>query len=721
MFGRSRKKTPSLLQLEAVECGAAALGMILGYHGRFVPLAELREQCGVSRDGSKASNLVKAARRFGLESKGLRVELSGVRQVPCPFIVFWEFRHFVVVEGFGRDRVYLNDPALGHRSVTWQEFDEGFTGVVLTFVPGDEFRPGGQKSNTWPGLRARLRGNLLTVFFCFAVGLLLVLPGLAMPTYARLFLDTVIVDGRTGWFRPLVVAMLATLALQTVLSGVQLLYLRRLRLSLGAKLNAQFFRHLLSLPLRFYDQRFPGEIVGRASLNDKVADVLAGQVAITCIQLFTMIVYGAVMFYYSVVLTLIGIAFALINFAFLRWMSAWRVEANMRLVQDSGKVSATTIAGIQGIETIKASGVEDGFFAKWAGSYSRASNARQQLGYASQTLSLLPSLLSTIVSTLILIVGAFEVIQGQMTIGMLVAFGGLMSSFLAPVSSLVNLGSVIQEFQGDLARLDDVLHNQIDHGVDQPPPDEATGAEPLKGQVEIQGLSFGYSRLEPPLIEGFNLHVEPGQRIALVGGSGSGKSTIAKLICNLYEPWEGHLRFDGTPREQVPHDMMSDSLALVAQDIFLFEGTVRENLCLWDRTIAETDLLAACRDAEITDVIANLPGGLDGTLQEGGANLSGGQRQRLEIARALVRNPAILVLDEATSALDAETEAAVDANLRRRGCTCFIVAHRLSTIRNCDEILVLEQGKVVERGKHEELWGAGGYYNSLLQDDVGPL
>jgi ATP-binding cassette subfamily C protein len=703
--------------MEAVECGAAALGIILGHYGQIVPLAELREQCGVSRDGSKASNVVKAARNYGLEAKGFSKPLDAAKELTCPYIVFWQFNHFVVVEGFGRNVVYLNDPALGHRQVTWREFDEGFTGVVLLMQPGAEFKRGGRLPSTFGGLARRMKGNLSSLLLIALAGLLAVLPGLAIPTLASIYIDSVIIEGHYDWFRPLIIAMIATVVLKLVLHAVQQFYIRRLQLSLIARMNSQFFWHLLRLPVRFYTQRFAGEIVNRMELNTKLARVVAGPLAATLIDLVTMLIYAPVLLMFNVPLTLIAVLFATFNLFYLRRVAKRRVEANIRFSQEAGKLEGFTIAGVQSIETMKASGMEDDFFAKWMGYFAKSSNAAQDLQYSSQLAQIIPMVVEVLTTVLILIVGGYSVIRGQMTIGGLVAYQGLMGSFLAPVARLTNLGTVLQELRGDLLRLDDVLANPPGDSThvesDQPAERDSTKLR-LDGELELNDITFGYSPLEPPLIENLSLRVRPGERVALVGESGSGKSTVAKLICGLYEPWSGKMFFDGQPREAWSPHVISQSVALVEQQIMLFEGTVRENLTLWDRTILETSLDRASQDAHINDVVRNMPGAFSAQLSEGGSNLSGGQRQRLEIARALVVGPSILVLDEATSALDSETEAIIDANLRRRGCTCVIVAHRLSTIRDCNEIIVLERGKVVERGTHEQLWEAGGHYATLL-------
>ena len=718
-----RVKTPTLLQMEAVECGAAALGIILGYYGRIVPLAELRQECGVSRDGSKASNVVKAARQYGLQAKGLQKPLDTLKDLRPPFIVFWNFNHFLVLEGFGSEKVYLNDPATGPRTVSLQEFDQAYTGVVLVMEPGANFSRGGRKSNILESLSRRLDGVQGALLYCLLAGLLLTIPRLAVPAFTQVFVDEILVQGRQEWLRLLMVGMLVTVVLIGLLARLRLYYLRRLMLKLSIGMSGQFLWHTLRLPVGFYAQRFAGEISSRLDMNDKVAGILSGRLATTVIDAVMIVFYAMLMFFYDWVLTLIGFFFAGINVLALQLLSRSRVDANMRLAQEYGKVSGVAIGGIQTMETVKASGLESDLFAKFAGYYAKAVNSQQQLALQNQILSVLPTLLGTLITASILVVGGLRVMNGNLTIGMLVAFQLLMGSFLAPVNSLVNFGSTLQELEGDLNRLDDVLQNPTDPEANRKETDYRIDRDSfsLQGTVELRNITFGYSRLDGPLIENFSLTVKPGERVALVGGSGSGKSTLAKLVCGLYAPWDGEIRFDGKPRSQLPRSVLANSVAMVEQDIFLFAGTVTENLTLWDDTVPRHDIIQACKDAAINDLVLLMPGGYDAELIEAGANISGGQRQRLEIARALVRNPSILVLDEATSALDAETELIIDRNLRRRGCSCIVVAHRLSTIRDCDEIIVLERGKVVQRGTHEALSQQGGAYGRLIHRDGGAL
>lgn len=724
-----RVKTPTLLQMEAVECGAAALGIILGYYRRIVPLPELRRECGVSRDGSKASNVLKAARTYGLQAKGFKKELKQLQDLRPPYIVFWNFNHFLVVEGFGKERVYLNDPATGPRTVSQQEFDEGYTGVVLVMEPGTEFTKGGRKPSMVTALWERLQGAAGALVYCLIAGFFLTIVGLAVPVFSQIFVDDILIEQRQHWLRPLLLAMAIAAVLQGSLTLLRLRYLRRLKTKLAVGMSSRFLWHILRLPVGFYAQRFAGEISNRTSLNDEVADVLSGKLATTAIDAVMVIFYALVMCQYDWVLTLIVVSFAAVNVLTLQWISRKRVDANQRLIQEYGKAAGASIAALQSIETLKASGLESDFFSRWSGYYTKAINSQQELGVTNQTFSVLPTLLSALSSMLLLIVGGLRVMDGHLSIGMLVAFQGLMYSFQEPVNNLVNFGTTLQELEGNLIRLDDVLDNPIDSQVQK----RSKGAGEdggvtsssssssllprLQGYVELRNITFGYSRLDPPLIENFNLSIKPGQRVALVGGSGSGKSTVAKIVSGLYEPWAGEILFDGKPREQIPHQLLTNSVAMVEQDILLFGGTVRDNLTLWDATISDKNLIRACEDAAIADVVLSMSGGFDAELIEGAANLSGGQRQRLEIARAFVNNPSILIMDEATSALDAETEKIIDENLRRRGCTCIIVAHRLSTIRDCDEIIVLERGKVVQRGTHQELWQVEGVYSRLIRTE----
>jgi len=710
-----RKRTPTVLQMEAVECGAAALGILMGHYGKFVPLEVLRQACGVSRDGSKASNVVKAARSYGFEAQGFRYEPAEVLALQQPVIVFWNFNHFLVVEGVSKAGVHLNDPASGPRIVSPKEFDEGFTGVTLVIEPAQDFQPGGEASSIFTGLRRRLPLGEPALLFLVLAGLFLVLPGLVLPVFSKIFIDDYLIGHLDSWIKPLLLGMGVTAILQGLLIWLQRYYLTRFHAKLAMATSSQFFWHVLRLPVMFYAQRSAGDISSRVAINNRVAELLTGELATTLLNVLVLLFYAALMLSYDLVLTLVGMAVAVLNVLFLRLVARQRKDVNMRLAADGGKLLGTSMNGLQMIETLKASGMESDFFAKWAGQHAKVINGLQLMGSQGVLLMAVPPLLTALNGVLILSLGGLRVMDGALTMGTLVAFQSLMASFLQPVNQLVGLGAGIQEMEGDMKRLDDVLDYAPDPQADPERAKVAAGPARLEGLVELRQVSFGYSPLEAPLVQDFNLVLRPGTRVALVGASGCGKSTLSRLVMGLYEPWSGEILFDGKPRKDWPRATMVNSLAMVSQEIALFEGSIRDNLSLWDESIPEGQLVRAAQDACIHDALVTRPGGYDAPVQEGGANFSGGQRQRLEIARALAVNPRVLVLDEATSALDPLTERQLDDNLRRRGCTCLIVAHRLSTIRDCDEIIVLDQGRVVQRGTHEEMRQALGPYAALMQ------
>jgi len=710
-----RLKTPTILQMEAVECGAAALGIILAYYKRIVPLEELRIQCGISRDGSKASNIMKAARSYGLIAKGYRKEPEDLRQICLPAIIHWNFNHFLVLESFHKDRVYLNDPAMGPRVVSTEEFDQSFTGIVLTFEPGPAYEPGGEKRSVVQSLRKRLQGSEMGLTFIVLIGLALVVPGLIIPAFSKVFVDNILLGHMQHWLGPLLFGMVLTATLRGLLTYWQQGYLLKFEMKLALSSSSQFFWHVLHLPVEFFTQRYAGEISSRVLLNDRVASLLSGQLATTMLDCVTLVFFFILMLQYDLVLSLVSLIIALFNIIYLRYIASKRMDQNQRLLQEQGKLESTSMAGLQMIETIKASGAEADFFSRWAGYQAKMVNSEQDLEVSNQFLSAVPPFLMTVNSAVILAVGGLHVMNGLLTIGGLVAFQTLMASFLAPVNSLVSFGSILQEVEGDMNRLDDVLLYPAQAEVKaERSEDELEETVKLNGEVEFRNVSFGYSRLEPPLLLDFSVTLKPGDRVALIGGSGSGKSTVAKLLANLYEPWSGEILFDGKKRSEWNRSVINNSLAMVDQDISVFEGSIRENLTLWDATVPDKKVVEAAQDASIHDDILSKKDGYNTFMEERGRNFSGGQQQRLEIARALVVNPSILVLDEATSALDPITEQAIDDAIRRRGCTCLIIAHRLSTIRDCNEIIVLDQGRIVQRGTHEELKQVDGPYLRLI-------
>ena len=712
-----RAKVPTVLQMEAVECGAASLAMILAYYGKYVPLEEMRIACGVSRDGSKASNILKAARNYGLEAKGYRKEPEALKEMKFPVIIHWNFNHFVVLEGFDRGKVYLNDPGGGPKIITEEEFDQSFTGVVMAFEVGAGFEKNSGKPNIATALKKRLKGSETALIYVILVGLALVIPGLVIPVFSKIFVDDILLGGKENWLGPLLAGMALTAVLRGVLTRLQQYYLLRLETKIALSTSAQFLWHVLCLPVEFFTQRYAGDISMRVQSNDRVALLLSGELATNALNCIMIIFYFALMVQYSLILALTGVMVAAVNIIYLKYVSRRRVDLNSKLLQDQGKLNSTSMSGLQIIETLKATGSESDFFAKWSGFQAKTLNAEQEMGVSTQFLSAIPTFLSALTNTVVLVLGGFLIFKGDLTIGMLVAFQSLMTSFLEPVVGMVALGSQLQEMEGDMNRLDDVLKYPVDGKTKEDlTADDSKGAcQRLEGYIELRDLTFGYSRMEPPLIQSFSLKLTPGARVALIGGSGSGKSTVAKLVSGIYRPWSGEILLDGKPEKSIPRAAINNSLAMVDQDVFLYQGTVRDNLTLWDKTVSEFDLVRAAKDACIHDEITSKAGGYDQLLDEGGTNFSGGQRQRLEIARAMTVNPSILILDEATSALDPLTEKLVDEGIRRRGCTCLIVAHRLSTIRDCDEIVVLERGRIVQRGTHDQLKDIDGHYADLIK------
>ena len=712
---KRRVRVPTVLQMEAVECGAAALAMVLAYFGRFVPLEELRVACGVSRDGSKASNLLKGARSYGLAARGYRREPSTLTDLPLPMVIHWNFNHFLVLEGFRRAQVYLNDPAAGPRVVTEQEFDEAFTGVALTFEPERDFERGGVKRRLTAALRSRLAGSYSALAYVIGAGLLLVVPGLVIPTFSRLFVDDVLVRQAWDLAKPLFLAMVAAIAATGALTWLQYRYLLRLETRFAVATSSRFLWHSLHLPMRFFTQRFAGDIGSRVAINDRIAHLLSGELAASSISMCMAVFYAGFMWRYDRVLSVVAISTAVLNVIALKYFSGKRVDLNQQLLHDQGRLLGTAMAGLQSMETLKAMGAESDFFSRWSGYQAKSVGTEQRLKVQTEILAAVPRFLMPVSTALILGLGGLRVMDGAVSMGMLVAFQALMLGFITPVNKMVDLGSTLQEVNGDIARLDDVLSAPAEMSPTQSDEEDDSAAAPkLSGYLELRNVTFGYSPLDPPLIDNFSLSLRPGSRVALVGGSGCGKSTIARLVCGLYSPWSGDVLFDGRPRQDVPRRLMTTSFSVVDQDVFLFEGSVCDNLTLWDTTVAESDMVRAATDACVHDEISARPGQYHSRVEEGGRNFSGGQRQRLEIARALVTNPVVLVLDEATSALDPTTEASIDDNLRRRGCTCLIVAHRLSTIRDCDEIVVLDHGRVVQRGTHDAMKAVPGPYRQLI-------
>jgi NHLM bacteriocin system ABC transporter peptidase/ATP-binding protein len=693
-------RTPTILQLEAVECGAAALAMVLAYHGLHVPLEAMRVECGVSRDGSKAGGLLRAARARGMVARGFKKEPRELAELALPAIVFVNFNHFVVLEGFHRDRAWLNDPARGRRSVDAADFDQMFTGVVLTFEAGPQFRPGGAAPSALRSLARYLEGFRAPVAFALILGLALVLPGLVLPWLLGRFVDEVLVAHASGVALPLLGGLVLAAAARSLLLAVQAYVVTGTfnRAVRGAA--RRFMAHALRLPMTFYSQRSPGEIAARVELNDHAAQTISGDLAPLALDAVTASFFLVLMARLEPTLAAIVVAALALELLAWRSLAARTAQMSQELSVQAGKLSGIATGALADIESLKAGGQESALFLKWIGLQVRFVNAATRAQRTMLAIGQVPALLGLAAQLAVLGLGASRIVDGRFSVGDLVAFQVLFAGFAAPMHALFARTRKLQTLRGDLARLDDVLDHAPQAGlaaaIDTPP------AFRIAGELEFRDVTFGYDRHAPPIVQGISFVLPPGGRIALVGASGCGKSTVARLAAGLYAPWSGSILFDGVPRESYERAHLAAALAYVDQDVVLFEGTVRENLTLWEEA-GEEALAAALCDAALEGEIRSRAGGLDAALQEGARNLSGGQRQRLEIARALVKDPAVVILDEATSALDASTEARVEANLRRRRVAALVVAHRLSTVRDADEILVLDAGRVVERGTHAEL------------------
>ena len=713
-----RAKVPVVMQMEALECGAASLAMVMAYYDKWVPLEQVRLDCGVSRDGSNAKNVLIAARSYGFEAQGYRCEIDSLKdnmQFPC--IIHWNFNHFVVLDGFQGNYAWINDPARGEVKVTMEEFGRSFTGICLQIKPGPDFEPGGKPKSTVEFARRRLRGAGAAVAFVLFSTVIGYLFGIINPLFSRFFMDRLL----TGENRELLMPFLVLLALmggaQVITSWVQAVYNMKLNGKMAIVGSSDFMWKILRLPMEFFSQRMGGDILQRQGTNASIASTLVNTLTPLALNTIMMIFYLVVMVRYSVLLSILGIFTIILNLLVSRIISAKRVNVTRVQMRDSGKLASATVSGIQMVETIKASGAENGYFQKWAGYQASVNTQNVKYAKINQYLGMIPTLLSAVAESSVLILGVWLTMYGNFTLGMIMTFQQFLSSFMSPAMTLISAGQTIQEMRTQMERVEDVMQYPEDPNFSDHPLDEDADYSKLSGSVELKHVTFGYSRLGQPLIQDFSMSMKPGSRVAFVGSSGCGKSTLSKLISGLYQPWSGEILFDGKPISQIDRSVFTGSVAVVDQDIVLFEDTIANNIKMWDESIEDFEMILAARDAQIYDDIMARDGGFYGKLTEGGKDLSGGQRQRIEIARVLAQDPSIIIMDEATSALDAKTEYELVKAVKDRGITCIVIAHRLSTIRDCDEIIVLDKGKIVERGTHDELYARGGYYADLVSNE----
>lgn len=713
---QGKVKTPTILQMEAAECGAASLSIILAYYGLWIPLEKMRQECGVNRDGVSASNIVKAARGRGCQASGYRWPAEMLKGAVYPLLIHWEFNHFVVLEGIDNDKAYINDPAVGHRVIPFTDFITSYTGIALEIRPGEHFIKSGSKYNIVSVITKKLMADKWSTIFVLIVCACLIVPGLVSPVFGQIFLDDILTGKHKDWMFNLVLAIIGTFIVQSILVWLRAWCLTKWQTKLTIADSSRFFWHVLQLPMEFFQQRFGAEVASRVAFNEAVAYVLTGSAATAVLDFLIAVFYLFLLFQYNVSLTLIGLTFSLVGVVLFFCIRSKLLEMSMKVQQDAGKEYGVAMNGLMMIETLKANGNESEFFTKWAGYRTKVLAGSQKIALYNTTMQMLPLLLSGINTALIMTVGGFAIMDGLMTAGIFMAFQNLMGNFQTPFNNLLNLADTLQTTEMQMKRLDDVMRyekDRLNYPDVKPVP---IGRARLYGKITLEHLQFGYSPLHKPLFEDFNMQLQPGQWVALVGGSGSGKSTLAKIVTGIYQEWSGKVLFDDIPRSQIPHEVICNSIASVDQDIFLLSGTVEENITLFDQSIRHGDVIRAAQDACIHEDILKLEGGYEAQVGEGGFNFSGGQRQRLEIARALAVNPAVLVLDEATSALDPLTEQQVMENIRRRGCSCIIVAHRLSTIRDCDEIIVIDHGHIIERGTHRTMIAVAGPYQKLVAD-----
>lgn len=735
MGGGRVVKVPMVMQMESVECGAASLTMILAYYGKWLPLEVVRTACGISRDGSSAKTIIQAARNYGLEAKGYRMTAEALRGCQ-PAIIHWDFNHFVVFRGFDRKgQACLNDPNAGPVKWPMEDFRKHFTGVCLTFRPTENFEKSGTQVSILSYVRKNLRGAGEAFWLTFTFALMTAFVTLVTPLFTRIFLDEILSGKNADWAPFFFTGMAALAVYQFFVVLLRSRYAKRMAGALALKGTREFLRHVLRLPISFFAMRNVGDLQQRMHLNETITHTLVEVLAPQAINIGLLVLYLLLMISYSPWLTMIGVLAAGVNLGLVKYFSTLHINLIRSMEQSEGKYFSATISCIDNIESIKAAGAETAFFKYWSGLWAHKFNVGGNVSEQQTKMALLPVLANGLVNMVVLVLGAWLILKGELTVGMLMAFQGFMGSFLDPVNAIVNASQTIVEMRSQMERVEDVMNYPEQEREAPPareegavvagePPGPVKGASAvglssgkLGGHLELKHVTFGYSPLQAPLIEDFNLRIEPGHSVALVGASGCGKSTLAKLIAGLYKPWSGEILFDGRPIESISNEELTNSVAVIDQNVALFDDTVAQNIRMWDPSIEDFTMMMACNDAQIRADIVSRPEGFSTKIVKGGQNFSGGQRQRIEIATALAREPAILIMDEATSALDPKTEEEVMRHIRRLGPTQIIVAHRLSTIRDCDEIIVMDHGSILQRGCHDDLMAQEGMYRNLMRSE----
>lgn len=712
---RNYVKTSTVYQMECTECGAASLAMIFAYHGKYVSLEKMRVETGVSRDGCTAKNIVRAAKKYGFEVHAYRKEVNDLLELEMPCIIHWNFDHFMVLEGRKGKYIYVNDPAQGRRRLTFEEFDSKFTGIVLTFKPSDDFKKEKEKKSVLKFIINKTTSDRNTMLLIFCISLLSVFPNLVIPVLSQYFIDSILIVHNYSYFNLFILFLMGMIIIQLIIYVYKSFVLADFQNKLTLCSTYEFLYKMFRLPISFFEQRYPGEISNRVKNNENVCEMVSGDLVELFLNLILIIFYFSLLLIYNYVLAIIGLVVVMFNLIVMKLTNDRIGEESLKIQQDSGNMIGAVSAGLRITSTIKASGAESRYVGRILGFYAQYFSNDQHLNKTQEIMNSLPGTIKKVSDLIILILGGYFVIEGTMTIGMLIAFTSLYSSFYSPVEKVVNFVKQLQIIKASISRIEDINDYEVDEKYIKEIKKDFLCSK-LEGDVECKDITFGYNELNPAIISNISFKVNCGESIAFVGGSGCGKSTLSKIMSGLYSPWGGEIYFDGKNSKTISSDIINASVSTVSQNVQLFSGTIRDNLKMWNEKITDTDMILAAKDACIHDVITQKKGAYDYMLLEGAKNLSGGQRQRLEIARALTTNPTILILDEATSALDPIVEKKILDNIKRRGCTCIVVAHRLSAIRDCDQIIVLEKGHIVEKGKHKDLIKSNGLYKKFVQN-----
>lgn len=707
-----RKQTPLYIQMESAECGAACLKIIMAYYGKYVPIEDLRTACGVSRDGCTAYGVATACDSYGLDCDGYSLTLDELKEQPLPCVVYWGFNHFIVLEKIKGKKYYINDPSVGHITVGEADFKRLYTGVILQIKPNASFKKGGEKPGFMPSLMRRIRPVIPVMFVLLLMQFGLVFLSLVMTLLARIFVDHII----TGqfpfwrwWFLGIASGSALLISLLTYLNSIVLV---KTQIKLSTLFSSGFFKHLFELPVSFYEQRYSSEIAYRSTLNQQAAGFMTGHLFEAIIQVITIVIYGAALFFFSVPIAIATILCGGLNLITVFIIHRRRLSIFSRYRQDVGKAASFSISALEGFETWKCLGIENRLFSWLAALYTKSINVLHELQNTDQVLGNVSYIAQIIANAILFVMGGWALLEGGMTPGQFVALLLLVSLFMKPTARLVEINRNFELFQVDLARLDDVVDHPVDPKFTYALPEHE---KPFEGHIEFKDVVYRYNVNHPPIINGISLSIAPGKRVALVGATGSGKTTMAKLLAGFISPESGSVKVDGIDLKDVSPNYLSTHMSFVFDTPFIYEDTVRRNITLYDSAYKDADIRLALDDACLSERFNEWA--LGERLEEEGKNISGGEKQRLELARALLRNPSFLVLDEATSSVDIATEKEIFDHIQKRNCGMMILTHRLSAISMCDEVYVLQKGQIVQKGTPQELANTEGPFKQMLLNE----